>query len=111
MRMERKGKCRKLTIAEPIGDVVLLNATGAFNEEALGPLAIKLAPLHPLSPLLLERPRRAEKCLTLEVVEHDNVGARSDGLAGLIERLALDFDAKGEARDGAGGGNGLRDGA
>lgn len=106
----------QLTVAEPTLEVVLLDAPAALDQEPLhAPLSVLRLLLpgetHALAPLGLERARGREQGLALEVVEHDDVGPGEDGLAGLGERLALDLDPEGEARDGARRVHGRRDGA
>lgn len=62
-------------------------------------------------PALLEAPRSNPDAVAGEVVEHDDVGARLDGLVGLGLALHLDLDLHAEARDGLGGLDGVGDAA
>lgn len=66
-------------------------------------------PLPP--PLVLELFGRPVQLVPYEVIEHDDVRPRGNGLVGLGEGLALDIDEEGEAGDPAHGLHGGRDGA
>lgn len=60
-------------------------------------------------PSLLQTPRRNLDAVASEVVKHDNIGTRFDGLVGLGLALYLDLDLNTEAGDRLGGLDGVGD--
>jgi hypothetical protein len=62
-------------------------------------------------PFLLELLGRTVQFLPDQIVQHNNVRACSDGLVGLLKRLALDVDEQGVARDAADRLDGFGDGS
>ncbi|KHO11639.1 hypothetical protein MAA_10881 [Metarhizium robertsii ARSEF 23] len=98
-RKQTQEHCAKLTIANIRLDIVARQPPRHLEQEA------------PPRPALLQRPRRGADPIPSEVVQHDDVGARGNGLVGLLLALHLDLDLDAEAGDGLGGPHGVGDAA
>lgn len=108
-RIPKRRKTRR-TIAQTLLNVLFRQAAADLDETPLRHSALVKVLASRLEPVLLQLSSRDAKVGRREVVEHDDVGAGGDRLAGLGESLALDVDAESEACDALGGVDCLGDG-